>query len=863
MKLIFLFFCLAPAMAVSQVWDDFSDGDFTRNPLWVGDSAKFEVNAARQLHLSSQNSDTSVLLTRIAESQATEWRFWMKLSFNTSANNWARICLASDTLDILSAMNGYFLQAGGADDSLFIMKQSGMQQEKLYSLKSCKTDHSTNTLRFKITRDAAGKWEVMVDASGGYAWLKDGGFTDPSPFPERWFGICCRYTSSNSTKFYFDDIYAGPIVVDTIPPAVVSAEVRSEKVVRIGFSENTERTGAENPSNYLLSPGSLNPDSVIMDPGSPAVTLFLHDPMTEGVFGYLNISHIKDIAGNTMPDTLVPVCWYRARPYDVVINEIMADPDPPVGLPEGEFVELYNRTSFPVNLRDWSFCFSSYTKVFPAVVIPPHGYLLVAKDSAWLAYGLCALLLTSSSSLSNEGTTLVLKDALNHIIHSVSYSPAWYGGSFKAEGGWSLELADPSNPCGCSDNWGPAKDPGGGTPGRSNSVCRSNPDEIAPHLQRAVVDDSTSLEAFFSEEMDSLSSLSPSCWFVSSQGGVVHPVSAEPVAPAFISARLTFGEPFDSGTIYTLNVSPGLKDCAGNRCDTLHFVRFAIPVSAAPRDIVINEILSNPAAGGARFVELCNRSEKVIDLQTMVLAGRDTAAGLLPGAVPLSSKGFIIFPGDYIALTSDPGDIRSRYYSPAPESIIDMPGFPVFGDDEGTVILAGKNDATIIDRLQYDKGMHYSLLASTEGVSLERSFPDLPSGQRDNWHSAAETAGFATPGYLNSHFASAGDQDQEVTTWPEVFSPDNDGHDDLLMIGIHEKEPDCAVSIDIYDAQGRLVRHLVNHVLLGNEGVFIWDGITGGGTKAAIGFYILLVEISRPGGTVRRVKKTTVVGGRL
>ena len=102
-----------------------------------------------------------------------------------------------------------------------------------------------------------------------------------------------------------------------------------------------------------------------------------------------------------------------------------------------------------------------------------------------------------------------------------------------------------------------------------------------------------------------------------------------------------------------------------------------------------------------------------------------------------------------------------------------------------------------------------------------------------------------------------------MTVEPAVFSPDNDGYQDLLAVIIREKEPDCTVNIEIYDSQGRLVRLLVNNVLTGSEGLFSWDGMTSGRAKAPIGFYVLLVEITRPDGTVKRYKKTAVLAGRL
>jgi hypothetical protein len=855
-------------IARAQVVDDFSDGNFTNNPAWTGDTAQFEINTANQLHLRSSGSDTSVLVTRNSRMKNTEWNFWMKLSFNTSSNNHARIYLTADTSALLSPVNGYSLQAGGGDDSIYIIKQTGTAVEKMLSFKSYKTVHSTNTLRVKIICDEYGNWEAMVDTTGGHNYISDGTFFDDSFQSSRWFGVFCRYTSSNSTKIYFDDFYIGPIIHDTLPPVIISQEVLTEKTVRLTFSEAVQKQGAEIPANYQVISTGASPDSVILDVHQPAaVNLFFHEPPTGATFELLRIRNIQDLSGNRLLDTIVQLCYYRPKVYDILIHELMADPDPPVELPNGEFVELYNRTMFPINLKDWTFRYGSYSRVFPSMTIPSKGYVLIVKDSAYLNFGKCAVLFTSSSSLSNEGTMLVLKDSHQHVIHSVSYIPDWFKGSFKVEGGWSLEMIDPSNPCGCGENWSASKDASGGTPGRANSNYKSNPDVKAPFAARAVISDSSLLEVYFSEAMDSTSLLSAANWVISPfenhPDGVAHPVRVVPVAPDFTSTELLLNETFIRGITYVLRVSGNMKDCAGNLYDSSLSIRFAIPDTVACHDLIINEILSDPASGGSRFIELYNRSEKIIDMRSLVLSNSDTSAGFLPNAMPLMSNGYLLFPGDYIAMTSSPDDICEKYRSPAPEAIVGMTGFPVFGDDTGTVVLARKDNLTIIDRMHYDPDMHYPLLITREGVSLERTNPEMPSDDNNNWHSAAETVGFATPAFQNSHRVMLEGTDQEITIEPDIFSPDNDGHDDLLNIIIRENDPDYAVSITVYDSRGRVVRQLVNNVLTGSEGFFVWDGMTANRSKASLGWYVLLIELTRPDGTVRRIKKTAVLGGKL
>lgn len=788
----------------------------------------------------------------------------MKLSFNTSSNNHARIYLQADTCNLALPLNGYFLQTGGGDDSIFIMKQAGIQEETVYRFKSCKTSHSTNTMRFRITRDEAGQWQAMIDTTGASDYIADGTFYDDSFQSCRWFGLFCRYTTSNAAKFYFDDFYIGPILHDTLPARIRSVKVPDAKTVQVEFSETVQKGSAENTGNYRFHASTIHIDSARQDVISPdIVTLFLHDSLPDGTTDSLRIRQIPDLAGNIPADTVVQVCYYLPKAYDILIHEILSDPDPPAGMPNGEFVELFNRSDFPVNLQGWTFGYGSYAKVFPGITVPSKGYLLIARDSVYLDFASCAVLFTSSSSLSNEGTVLILKDNHGRVIHTVSYHPDWYRGSFKEEGGWSLEMMDPGNPCGCMENWVPSTDVTGGTPGRENSVSMENPDLDSPAGLRAILSDSVLLRVTFSEMMDSTSIQTASPWTVVHPGGEVYPIRVKPVPPDFTVVEMLFGTPFVTGVIYALGIPDNLKDCAGNFCDPARSIRFAIPAEAAKQDVIINELLSNPAAGGSRFVELYNRSEKIIDLQALVLSGRDTSAGLLPGAAPLPAAGYLLFPGDYVALTSSPGEICERYHPPTAGTITGMPGFPTLGDDTGTVILARKDNLAIIDRMSYNPEMHFPLLATSEGVSLERTSPDLPSEEVSNWHSAAETIGFATPGYHNSHWIMPVESSGEIMITPAVFSPDNDGYDDLLTIVIRGNAPDCAVTISVYDSRGRFVRQIANNILTGSEVVFLWDGMNAGRSKVPIGFYIVLTELVRPDGTVRKSKRTVVVGGKL
>jgi hypothetical protein len=861
MKTGFLILIFWPFFGWAQIVESFNDGDFTNNPTWEGDLQHFEINNSEQLHLHWNGADTSVLFTRNEMGEEVEWNFWIKLSFNTSANNYSRIYLIADTTN-LNNMNGYFLQTGGADDSLRIMKQTGLSSCKTYTISSYTTGHSVNTLRFKITREQTGDWKVMIDSTGCNNFVTDGFFRDAFFITSGWFGIFCKYTSSNSTKFYFDDFYVGPILIDTIPPELTGGGFISDREIHLSFSEPLNTESAKEASHYFLLFEGHFPDSVSINSDQPSdVYLIFENPFPEGFRDTLEIQGIMDPAGNLMTEERLPLNNYHPKPFDVVINEVLADPYPSVGLPEAEFIELYNKTTFSVSLKGWTLKYGSTVKRFPSVNIGPMEYLVITNDSNYQNTTAVVLLFTSSTSLSNEGTTLVLKDSYDHIIHTVSYSPEWYASSYKSEGGWSLEMIDPGNPCGCEENWSESKNANGGTPGQINSVSKSNPDETSPIPERAYILDTQSLLVCFSEPLDSSSLLRQDCWSVMPAG--VNPREVCPLGPEYRNVKLIFNNSFVKGDVYQLLFSCIFADCSGNSMDTTVVIRFAIPEQVKPGDIVINEILPDPHPGGARFAEFLNRSEKIIDLQAMVIASSDTGSDETPAWKLIMDNGYLMFPGDYVVLTPDPANITERYYSPSPMLIQKMEEFPVFNNEEGSVTLARRDDGEIIDKMNYYQEMHYPLLTSTEGVSLERLNPDRSSMDGNNWYSASEAAGFATPGYLNSHRGEVVGSELESFVFPQVFSPDNDGYNDLLTIHCKSSEPGAMVSIQIFNTRGLMIRQIADHVFISEQQDFIWDGMTSHQMKAPLGIYVIAAEIFLTEGRTMRKKLTAAVCGKF
>lgn len=190
-----------------------------------------------------------------------------------------------------------------------------------------------------------------------------------------------------------------------------------------------------------------------------------------------------------------------------------------------------------------------------------------------------------------------------------------------------------------------------------------------------------------------------------------------------------------------------------------------------------------------------------------------------------------------------------------------MPSIPSLNNDSDYVLLTNALQ-TVIDKLHYYSSWHLPLLTDTKGISLERINFDNATQDENNWHSASESAGGATPAYKNSQYTN-GEGGADVTVAPEVFSPDNDGYNDVLSISYAFDTPGMVGNLNIYDSRGRLTKTLVRNELLAASGTFFWDGITDEKEKAGIGIYIIYFEAFDTKGKVKKYKNTCVVAGKL
>ena len=840
-----------------QVIDDFSDGDFTNNPSWSGITADFVVNTSQQLQLNNSVAATSYLSTphNLLDLNNKEWRIWVKQTFSPSSSNYGKVYLTSDNADLTLAQNGYYLLFGEANtiDAIRLFKlEAGVSTQLCAGLDG--QIANSFTVNIKVKRDATGNWSLFADLIGADNFILQGTAIDPSALLGSHSGILNVYTSSNANKFFYDNIYIGNEILDLTPPVLSSANVISPSQVDAVLDEAVTTLSAENIINYSINSG-ISIASATLDAVNPSlVHLNLANNLINGNTYTLTTNNISDLAGNISGNQSVNFQYLipdSAVKGDVIITEFFPDPSPVVGLPEVEFIEIYNASNKIFNLGGWKIGDASAEGTISSAWLLPGEYKVLtatANDSLYTMTDAAGV--TSFPSLNNTGDDVVLKDSFGNILDKLIYTDDWYQDPVKQSGGYTLELINPNDPCSDASNWIASISSSGGTPGFQNSVFDISPDITAPQVTLWLALAPSYLEVYFSEGMDS-SSLANALFNFS---------PALTIQNKFIQGAypnkmiLQFNETIAPSLVYNVSIST-IGDCWLNYTNASG--QFALPDMPIKGDIAINEILQNPLNGGQDWIELYNNSDKIFNLKDWQFANFDNDT--IENFKTIQDN-YFLFPHDFVVIGKDSNFVKANYPVSVSGKFL-YAELPSYNNDSGSVYLIYNSE--IIDKVSYLDAWHFDLLDNTDGVSLERIDPNGESSSSFNWHSAAEEIGFATPGRVNSQFLSAL-SNGEITLTNDVFSPDNDGFEDVLQISYEMIESGLLGKATIYDDRGRLIRKLFSNELLGSKGTFTWDGLSDNQIKASIGVYVLLFEaFSTDGGVIFTTKKAITLAGRL
>lgn len=843
----------------AQTIDDFADGDFTQNLTWNGTSSDFIINSSEELQSNGAIATSSYLSTphNLLGLNDKEWRITVKQTFSPSSSNYSKVFLCSDNPDLTAVLNGYYLLFGesGSTDAIRLFNLTNGVSTQICAGVDGQIASNFN-VDIRVLRNASGLWSLFADlnANGNYSLVGSG--MDATNLIGSSFGVLCTYTISNATKFYFDDVYIGDEIIDQSPPTLVNVTPISSNQVDIFFNEAVTQASAENILSYSISP-LINISLLTQDPvNSFLVHATLASNLINGQSYVLQATNISDLSGNIGLNlnsnfqylvSEVPVTG------DIIINEFLCDPSPVIGLPEVEFVEIYNNSTKIFNLAGYQISDGSSTGTINNGWILPQEYkVLTATSNVVLFTSTTAFGVTSFPSLNNAADSILIKDNTGLILDKLYYTDDWYQDGIKKLGGYSLELINPNDPCSDQNNWIASTNSIGGTPGNLNSVIDLSPDIEFPFITNLIALAPNYLQIEFNEGMDSSSLVNA---LYSSTPNLT---TSLVFVPETFSNTLTlqFIENILPSQIYTMSIT-NASDCWNNSQPI--FGSFALTEMPLTGEIRINEILQNPYNGGQDWIEIQNITlDKIFDVKNLVFANfdNDTISNF-----STINQTHLLTPGSYAVIGKDSNFVKQNYPFHITGTFV-YGDLPAYNNDSGSVYLY-TNTNQLLDLVVYSNEWQFPLLDDIDGVSLERLDPFGLSSDGNNWHSAAETVQFGTPGRENSQYLPV-TINGDFALQNEVFSPDNDGYVDVMQASFQLSKAGCLGTVTIFDDRGREVKSLFKNELLGTTGVFSWDGVQNNQTKSSIGVYVVLFEaFSIDGALFFSQRKAITVAGKI
>ncbi len=420
---------------------------------------------------------------------------------------------------------------------------------------------------------------------------------------------------------------------------------------------------------------------------------------------------------------------------DLVINEFMYAP----AASEPEWIEIYNRSSKTINVKNYSVADNSDTvKVIDSShTVNPGDYFVISSDSSIINFFNIPskIFIAQIPSLNNSGDNILLLDSLNRVIDSLKYLSGWGG-----KNGYSLERIDPFLQSIDSLNWGTSKSKQKATPGKINSLTKKDFDLFAKdlfftpqkpfkgqdvNLSVKIInigknDAVFNLELFEDTNLDSIPDLKieqQNSLFLSANDSNVFPftfIIKNLVSAQAYSVKINFSTDQDTtNNIVYKKISPGLL----------------------PQMILINEIMFNPAGGEPEWVEFFNNSTDTINLKNWSLSD------VLSSSVKIKIKSDqLIYPKSYFVISRDSSILNFHKVIPSKIILINL---PTLNNDVDGIVLKDDREL-VIDSVLYNKDW-----GGTAGFSLERKSIDSPSNLAANWSSSKDNEQ-STPGRINS-----------------------------------------------------------------------------------------------------------------
>ena len=175
---------------------------------WEGETDKFTINSKEGVHLNDPQEDAGTAYITIPSTSVknTRWEFGVHLTFNPSANNYARFYLTSSSNVLSGKLNGYYIQIGGSKDNVALYRQNEDGSKLLASGRELMKGNNSPKLSVKVECDNNGYWTFWTRLESENEYVKEKQVKNieiPASFS---CGIYCIYTKTRCKGFTFHHI---------------------------------------------------------------------------------------------------------------------------------------------------------------------------------------------------------------------------------------------------------------------------------------------------------------------------------------------------------------------------------------------------------------------------------------------------------------------------------------------------------------------------------------------------------------------------------------------------------------------------------------------------------------------------------
>ncbi|KPJ61685.1 MAG: hypothetical protein AMJ46_01045 [Latescibacteria bacterium DG_63] len=271
-------------------------------------------------------------------------------------------------------------------------------------------------------------------------------------------------------------------------------------------------------------------------------------------------------------------------------------------------------------------------------------------------------------------------------------------------------------------------------------------------------------------------------------------------------------------------------------------------------EVIVSEIMYAPPSGGPEWVELFNRSSLGVDLRGWWM---EDSSGRKAYFSPFS---LVLESGQYIVITQDKALFEQQNAS-CHERLVEPEGpwpslnnYSSGGEEYADVVCVRDTAGCPSDVVPYAPDW-----STRSNASLERVSPWVSSRHAANWSSSVALSG-STPcgpnsvGEVLEPGASA-----KIGMSSRVISPDGDGIDDTVVFSFSLPQHGSKVNFTIFDADGRVVKRLLDRRKVGTVVQAVWDGTNHEGRIVPPAVYIVHLDVAEASGVRRHMSSTVVV----